>query len=318
MNPRVSLITVNYNQTKVTCDLLDSIRRQDYKNIEVIVVDNASKENPASLIENQYPEVIFIRSETNLGFAAGNNLALPVATGDFLFFINNDTELIDGCIDTLIQFFNKDKKIAVVSPLICYYPEKNQEHDLIQYVGMTRLNPITARNTTYGYLESDKGQYTKPQPTAYAHGAAMMVKKEIVEKVGVMERNFFLYYEEMDWCERIIKAGYSVWVEPNAKIYHKESLTVSKMGALKTYFVNRNRVYFMRRNYSKLSLFFFYFFLICITIPKNVLLYSFKRDWSNLNAFLMGIWWNFFPSTNEFEKLTPAYTSVAPPLAILA
>jgi GT2 family glycosyltransferase len=164
----------------------------------------------------------------------------------------------------------------------------------------------------------DKGQYTEPKPTAYAHGAAMMVRKEIVEKVGVMERNFFLYYEEMDWCERIINAGYGVWVEPKAKIYHKESLTVSKMGALKTYFVNRNRVYFMRRNYDKVSLFFFYFFLICITIPKNVLLYSVKRDWKNLNAFLMGIWWNFFPNTNEFEKLTPAYTSAAPPLAVIA
>jgi GT2 family glycosyltransferase len=318
MNPRVSLITVNYNQTKVTCDLLDSIRRQDYKNVEVIVVDNASNENPVHLIGNQYPEVIFIRSEQNLGFAGGNNLALPVATGDFLFFINNDTELINGCIGSLVDLFAKNNAIGAASPLICYFPEKNQTQDTIQYVGMTQVNAVTARNTTLGYLESDKGQYKEALPTAYAHGAAMMMRADILEKAGIMASDFFLYYEELDWCERIRKAGFEIWVEPKAKIYHKESLTVSKMGALKTYFLNRNRVYFMRRNFGGVNLLLFYVFLFCITVPKNVLLYSLKRDWKNLSAFLRGIWWNFSPSINEFEKLTPTHTSVAPPLSVMA
>jgi GT2 family glycosyltransferase len=318
MNPRVSLITVNYNQTKVTFDLLDSIRRQDYKNIEVIVVDNASKDNPAQQFATLYPEVIFVRSEQNLGFAGGNNLALPFVTGDFLFYINNDTELINGCIETLVDLFAKNNKIGAASPLICYFPDKNQNQDTIQYVGMTQVNAVTARNSTLGYLEPDHNQYKEALPTAYAHGAAMMMRADVLKKAGTMANDFFLYYEELDWCERIRKAGFEIWVEPKAKIYHKESLTVAKMGSLKTYFLNRNRVYFMRRNFSGLNLFLFFVFLFCITVPKNVLLYSLKRDWKNLSAFLRGIWWNFVPSNNEFEKLTPAYTSVTPPLSAMA
>ncbi|MEI6411431.1 MAG: glycosyltransferase, partial [Bacteroidota bacterium] len=89
----VSIITVNYNQTAVTCALLDSIRRQEYRDVEIWVVDNASTENPETIFKMQYPEVHFIRSDKNLGFAGGNNLAVREAKGEYLFFINNDTEL---------------------------------------------------------------------------------------------------------------------------------------------------------------------------------------------------------------------------------
>jgi len=295
--PLVSIITVNFNQTEVTCALLDSIGRQDFQNLEIFVVDNGSRENPAQVFLEKYPEVKFIRSEQNLGFAGGNNLALKQAKGDFIFFVNNDAELTDGCIERLLALFEKVPDLGIVSPLICYFRTSNQQpttnNNIVQYAGMTRVNPFTGRNKTIGNKEPDKGQFADSQPTAYAHGAAMMISRRVLEQVGPMDEGFFLYYEELDWCERIRRAGFSIWVEPRARVYHKESLTVEKLGALKTYYLNRNRVWFMRRNYSGWRLAVFFVFLFLVTIPKNMLLYLLRGETENLKAFLRGVWWNF-------------------------
>ncbi|MFX9027493.1 hypothetical protein ABTN22_18650, partial [Acinetobacter baumannii] len=91
--------------------------------------------------------------------------------------------------------------------------------------------------------EKDNGQYDNiVQQIGYGHGAAMMLKKEAIEKAGLMAENFFLYYEEMDWCDRIKKSGYEIWINTNALIYHKESISVGKRSALKEFFMNRNRI----------------------------------------------------------------------------
>jgi GT2 family glycosyltransferase len=297
----VSIITVNYNQADYTCALLDSIRRQDFRDVEVLVVDNASRDNPAARIAEQYPEVRFIRSEQNLGFAGGNNLAVREARGDLLFFINNDAEITEGCIARMVRFFEEKPRLGIVSPLICYYPElqtpnaelQTSNVDLIQYAGMTRVHPITARNRTIGNKELDRGQFAEPQPTAYAHGAAMMLRRSVLDEVGPMSEDFFLYYEELDWCERIRRAGWEVWVEPRARVYHKESVAVQQIGGLKTYYLNRNRVWFMRKHYGGWRLAGFYAFLLLVTVPKNVMAYFLKGEKENLAAFLKGVWWNF-------------------------
>jgi len=295
----VSIITVNFNQAAVTFALLDSIRKQDYRDIEVFVVDNASKENPQAEFESRYPEVHFIRSEVNLGFAGGNNLAIKQANGDYLFFINNDAELTDHCLEILVDMFRQHPKLGLVSPLICYYPQEKWTEDLIQYAGMTAVHPVTARNKTIGKKTWERGQYTEPRPTAYAHGAAMMCSRAVIEKAGMMDEDFFLYYEELDWGERVRKNGFEIWVEPRARVYHKESLTVGKLGALKTYYLNRNRVWFMRRNYGGWKLAGFYVFLFAFTLPKNVLKLWLAGEKDNLKAFVSGIFWNFSLKTPD-------------------
>ena len=291
--PFISIITVNYNGMDFTVELLDSIRLLSYKNVEVFVVDNASKDNPQAFFNDQYPEVKFMRSENNLGFAGGNNLAIKEAKGDFLFFINNDAEMTEGCIEKLLELFQTHPKLGIASPLLCYFNENPKRNpDLIQYAGSTHLHPITARNWTIGEKEINKGQYNKPQPTAYAHGAAMMVKREVIDNVGVMFEDFFLYYEELDWCERIRQSGYEIWIEPRAKVYHKESVTVGAMSPLKTYYLNRNRIYFMRRNFSGLNLLLFSLFLIFFTIPKNLLMFLLRGQFEHAQVFIKAIVWN--------------------------
>lgn len=204
--PLVTIITVNFNQPESTCALLDSIRRQEYRRVEIVVVDNGSRNNPEKIFAENYPEIQFIRSDRNLGFAGGNNLGLKRATGDFLFFVNNDAQLTAGCIETLLQLFEDQQEAGAVSPLICYYPDSS----VIQYAGMSPVHPLTGRNRTWGNGEKDRGQYAGSRPTAYAHGAAMMIPRRVLNQVGPMAEDFFLYYEELDWCERIRRAGFSV------------------------------------------------------------------------------------------------------------
>lgn len=285
----VSIITINFNETASTCALLDSIRQQGFRDIEVIVVDNASTEDPRQVFQTRFPEVIYLRSERNLGFAGGNNFALPHAKGDYLFFLNNDTELETDCIQHLVQLLENQDNVGLVSPLICYFQEQAESATpVIQYAGMTQVSALTGRNRTLGERELHLGQYKGPFPTAYAHGAAMMTSRKVLEQLGSMWEGFFLYYEELDWGERIRKAGFEIWVEPRALVWHKESLTLDKMGTTKTFFLARNRILFMRRNFSGWELAVFYAFLGTITLPKNILSHFLKGDFDTLKAFVKG------------------------------
>ena len=183
----LSIITINYNGLKDTCELIDTLPLND-ETIEVIVVDNASTQDEATELEKRYPLIIVIRSDKNLGFAGGNNLGIKAAHGKYLFFINNDTILSQpSALSLLITRLESSAQIGMVCPKIRFTWDKQP----IQYAGYTPLSKITLRNKSIGFGEKDNGQYDTPHPTPYAHGAAMMVKREIIEKVGMMPECYF-------------------------------------------------------------------------------------------------------------------------------
>lgn len=285
--PLVTIITVNYNQENVTKDLLHSIQSLSYPNYEVIIVDNGSKTSLS--LNGQFSNYRIIRSDANLGFAGGNNLGISQAKGDFLFFVNNDTILPHDCIEPLIQRLTLEKNAGVVSPKIKYYDDPT----LIQYAGYTAMNPFTARNKGIGYQEIDKGQFNKTIETSFAHGAAMMVKRDVIEDIGPMPEIFFLYYEEFDWCEQIRKGGYKIYYEPKSVIYHRESISVGKNSPMKTYYMIRNRILFMRRNSPQLKLSFFYLYLCFIVLPKELFKHLINRESAHIKALFKGFLWNF-------------------------
>jgi GT2 family glycosyltransferase len=299
----VSIITVNYNQTGLTLALLQSIVAQDFEDVETIVVDNGSKEDPFPAITTQFPQVICVRSATNLGFAGGNNKGIGLAKGRYLFFVNNDTEIPNGCIAQLVGWATANPRCGAVSPMIYYYPASEKR---IQYAGMTPISRLTARNATIGEGALDHGQFGQPTLTAYAHGAAMLVPSTVLEKVGTMYEQFFLYYEELDWCARMHRAGYETWVQPQATIVHKESASVGTNSPLKTYFMHRNRLLFMQRNHPN-GLLAFYAYMILVATPKNILAFGLKKEWSNARALAQAMAWFFLGVGNRFEKLVPLY-----------
>jgi hypothetical protein len=253
--------------------------------MEVIVVDNASTNDEAFVIQEKYPQVIVIRSGKNLGFAGGNNLGIKEARGKYIFLINNDTLFKDFNVQVLINRLESSPKIGVVCPKIRF----SWDNHPIQYTGYTPLSKITIRNQAIGSGEEDWGQYDTPHPTPYAHGAAMMLKREVIDKVGLMPECYFLYYEELDWSMMITRADYEIWYEPACTIYHKESQTTGPNSPLRTYYLTRNRLLLVKRNWKGSTKYLSYLYLICIVATRDILKYTLKGRWDLTKAVCRGI-----------------------------
>jgi GT2 family glycosyltransferase len=300
----LSIVTVNYNGLKDTCELIDSIPCDD--SIEIVVVDNGSATDEAAILEQQYsdankttlhkyhPNFRVIRSAKNLGFAGGNNLGIKATRGEYLYLVNNDTIFHPFVIDPLIKRLQSSPSIAIVCPKIRFawsnYP--------IQFAGFTPLSKITLRNSSIGYGEKDHGQYDTPHPTPYAHGAAMMVSRKAIEKVGPLPECYFLYYEELDWSLMFARAGYEIWYEPAAVIYHKESRSTGNGSPLKTYYITRNRFIFAFRNFPFRSRIKTYGYLTFIVAIKDILSHLVHGKFTHCGAIFRGIR-DFYIQTNN-------------------
>ena len=280
---KLSIITINYNGKKDTCELIDSIPFNN--EMEVIVVDNASTQDEASIISQRYPYVKVIRSKKNLGFAGGNNLGIREAKGDYILLINNDTYFKEFNIAPLIKRLKSSDIIGIVCPKLRFAWGNNP----IQYAGYTPLTNITLRNNAIGFGEEDKGQYDTAHPTPYAHGAAMLIKREAIEKVGLMPECFFLYYEEIDWSMMFTRAGYEIWYDPACTVYHKESQTTGQNSPLRTYYITRNRLLLVKRNYKGKNKYLSYIYLIGIVGLRDIMKYSLTRKPKLKKAVLKGL-----------------------------
>lgn len=255
------------------------------------MVDNASQNQEADSISEMFPHVVVIKSNKNLGFAGGNNLGIKAAQGRFLFLVNNDTFFKDFNIQALINRAESSVKIGIVCPKIRFAWSNNP----IQYAGYTPLSRITVRNQAIGFGEEDKGQYETAHPTPYAHGAAMLIKREAIDKVGLMPECYFLYYEELDWSMMFTRAGYQIWYDPACTIYHKESQSTGQNSPLRAYYITRNRLLLVRRNYKGPYKYLSYSYLIGLVIPRDVLNAGLKGQYNLLKATLKGTY-HFFKS----------------------
>ncbi|HWW42410.1 glycosyltransferase family 2 protein [Pedobacter sp.] len=292
-----SIITVNFNQLQVTIDFLNSVKKNTVREqVELILVDNGSVHDYGDEFKLAYPGLIYIRSDQNLGFAGGNNLAIDIARGKYLLFLNNDTEITDNLVDQLSSELENNLDIGLISPLILYY----ENPEIIQYAGFTAMNYLTCRNRGIGSMDPDRGQYNQDsRETAYCHGAAMMCRRDDLKEVGLMAEQFFLYYEELDWCERFRKAGKKIWFTGRSKIYHKESMSVGKESSIKTYFMTRNRLLFIRRNTSWMNIALFSIYYIFLACPKQIFSCLKKGRKDLVKWVFKGLLWNFLNGTDS-------------------
>jgi GT2 family glycosyltransferase len=296
--PLVSIITLNYNQAPVTAAFLESSKKLVYPHYEILVCDMASQVSLSAALETAaYPHSRLLVSPKNLGFAAGNNWGIRQAKGEYIFIVNNDTELTPDIINALLDPFFQNPAIGVVCPKIKYFDDP----DIIQYAGFRPMNSFTGRTSSIGDQEQDRGQYNKSGITHGAHGCAMMVKRAVIEKTGMFPEKFFLYYEEWDWSARIQKAGFLIWYQSQATIYHKESKTVGRESNVKAYYHTRNRILYMRRNSDLPHLFVFTLFFIFFSFPKAVFSYLKKQQFSQLKWFLKGIGYNLIHSSKSAQ-----------------
>lgn len=287
-DPLVSIITVNYDHPEVTMAFLLSLQKITYPDYEIIVVDNASPKDDPSILKKSFPEIEFIQSLKNLGFAGGNNLGVRKAKGKYVLFINNDTEVEPGFLEPLVAKCESDIRIGAVSPKIKYFSHP----DTIQFCGQAPINNYTMRSYVFGHGALDKGQFDKDSITHFVHGAAMMIPMSVIREVGLMPECYFLYYEELDWCSIIKRAGYKLWYVHNSTVFHKESVSVGKLTPFKTYFMNRARLLYLRRNLKGLTFIVATLYQVFVAIPKNLIVFLFKGNTGHFKAYSRAIFWH--------------------------
>jgi GT2 family glycosyltransferase len=286
--PLVSIVILNYNKTLLTRELLISLRRITYPEVEIILVDNASNDRSFLQLRDEFPEINIICSKENRGYAGGNNLGIQAASGSLILLLNNDTEVSRGFLEPMVDIFLSNSRAGMVSPKILYYGRG----ETIQYAGSDGINPWTGRGRKTGHRETDNGQYNYVKSTSLVHGACLLVSAKLIKEVGMLDESYFIYYEEHDWAERAKHKGYELFYAGCAKIYHKESMTMVKDSPFHSYYMSRNRLLFLRRNVPYPAFFASAIIFLFIAVPKKVLMLCLRSNFSSLKAYLRGVAWH--------------------------
>ncbi|WP_294611657.1 glycosyltransferase family 2 protein [uncultured Bacteroides sp.] len=294
MKAIVSIITVNYNGFVDTCEMIESFHKYETYPYEIIVVDNGSHMPEGEKLQKKFPD-IKVKQNTNTGFAGGNNAGLAMAKGQYLLFINNDTLIKAPILDTLIKRLETDKKNGGVSPMLKYA----YAPDILQFAGFTPFSYITLRNSAIGFNDKDQPCYHKACETASLHGASMMISREVLQKAGPMSEDYFLFYEEFDWSARILHAGYRLWYEPAAVVYHKEGTTAKKGSLLREFYLSRARILFARKNFTGIRKLLSCLYIFSIAAPKKAILYLLHGELSLAKAVLSG---TYNGITSKYKK----------------
>jgi len=224
----VALIVVNWGGREVTLECLRSLQKVRYDGLHLIVVDNASEDGSVEAIRKEFPGLDILVQAENLRFAGGNNVGIRRALAlksDSVLLLNNDTVVDPGMVDALVGRMNSDSNCGMVAPKIFYY----NHPDVLWFAG-GEISLWTGTMKHTGIREDDRGQHDRPSPIDYATGCCMLIRSSIIPTVGLLDESYFIYGEDADWCMRIRSAGYSIWYEPSAKVWHK--LSVSAGGHL--------------------------------------------------------------------------------------
>lgn len=215
----ISIIIINWNGEAYLKTCLPSIYKQSYKNIEVIVVDNASIDGSIKYIKSSFPQTKIIKNDKNYGFAEGNNIGYRTAKGKYILFLNNDTKVVDGFLQELVKVVESDEEIGGAQSKILLMDDPSR----LDSVGAYLTN--TGFLYHYGLLKKDNKKYDKIINLYTAKGASMLFKKEVLEKIKINDEiydsKYFLYFEETDMCHRVWLAGYRIVFAPKSIIYHK-------------------------------------------------------------------------------------------------
>lgn len=275
--PLVYIILVNYNGADDTVACLNSLRKIDYKNKKIIIIDNASTDNSLDVLYSFLnDDVLLFGLNENIGFAGGNNVGIKYAMGhkaDYVLLLNNDTEVEPDFLTHLVVKAEESPSIGVVGGRINYFSEKEK----VWFLG-GKINKFSGK-TRHLFLNKTNKQKLPITAfdTEYITGCMMLVRADVIKIVGTMKEDYFLYYEETDWCAKINKAGYRLVIEPKSIIYHKISSSTKKISNIVSYYYDRNSYFFIVDNYSYINKAFMYVYKRIFLILKY-LKFTLKRD----------------------------------------
>ncbi len=253
---KIGLVILHFNKQKLTEACLESVKQLEIKNfkLEVVVVNNNPLEKIDSL-KKKFSEFIFLEAKENLGFTGGNNLGLKRVLKDkvdFVFLLNNDTLLDRSLLVELLKAAKSKPQGGIFAPKIYFAPHyefhkkrylEKERGKVIWYAGglLDWQNIIASHR---GVDEVDQGQYQRLEITDFVSGCAMLVRKEVLQRIGLFDNQYFLYLEDVDFCQRARKAGFKIFYVPTAKLWHFNAGSSEVGGKIHDYYLSRNRLIF--------------------------------------------------------------------------
>jgi len=288
--PFVSILIVHFNGYQVLKNCLRSIEKIDYKNYEVVIVDNASTDESLENLNNDtfsFLKLQVIKSSRNLGFAGGNNLGYKKAQGEYLLLLNNDTVVEPDLLKSLVAKMESDLSIGALQPKIKFMDTPKYLDNAGAYLNVLGLT------THWGYGMKDSPEFTKEAEIFSAKGACLMTRKVLVIKIGLFEENFGSYFEESDFCWRVWLSGHRVIYFPETFILHKVGFTSKKMDQVAVMLMStRNRIFSLFKNLSFFNLvrIFTLHLVFLIALGSYYLLkLEPKKSWMIFGAILWNI-----------------------------
>lgn len=244
-SPLVCFVVLNWNQPDLTSECLDSLARQDYANCRVIVVDNGSTDNSADVVRQRHPWVEVLEIAHNIGYSPGNNVGLECALqqdADYVFLLNNDTEVDPHMLSQLVEVAGSEVGIGMVGPTMYYVDPSNMIWGGDNRIDWKRARLIRHR---FGELDTDGAlRREQPKEVDYIDTCGILVKRQVIEHIGLMDGRYFINFDDLDWNTRARKAGYKIIYVPPARLWHKVSATMGIASPATTYYMTRNALLF--------------------------------------------------------------------------
>lgn len=249
MNPRISVVILNYNTREFLGRFLPSVLATAYPNLEIVVADNGSTDDSVGFMRSSFPGVRLIELDSNYGFTGGYNRALMQVQADYYVLLNSDVEVDADWLQPMVDLVAAKPEVAAVQPKLL----DNAHRDQFEYAGASGgyidlYGFPFCRGRIFDSLETDRAQYDKPVQVFWASGAALFIKADIYHAIGGLDEDFFAHMEEIDLCWRIQNAGYQVWICPQSKVYHVGGGTLQKSNPRKTYYNFRNGLILLLKN----------------------------------------------------------------------
>lgn len=260
--PKVHIVVLNYNGWRDTLECLDSLRKIDYPRFEILVVDNGSTDESLSRIYERAEElegVTVLETGENLGIAGGNNFGIRYALekgADYVLILSNDTTVAPDFLTRMVTVAERERQAGLVGCKICYYDEPGR----IWFAGAT-MNPWLARAPHVGADELDKnGKFVGIRDVRCLMGCVMLIRSQVIKEVGGFDEHYFFQNEDLDFCYRVLKAGWTIRVDMEATIWHKVGRTIGTLSYERWYYATRNRLLFIGKN---------------LPLPQKITAYSF-------------------------------------------
>jgi GT2 family glycosyltransferase len=245
-NHVVYVIILNWNGWKDTAECVESCLKLSYADSRILIVDNGSSDDSEAILRERFPDIELIQTGVNLGFAGGNNAGIRYALNhgaDYVWLLNNDTVVAPDALTALVAAARQEPKAGMLGSKIYYFDEP----DRLWFAGGW-INYRIARTGHIGSGETDAGRYDTLRETDYITGCSLLVPRDVIESVGLMDERFFLLFEETDWNERTRRSGWKILYVPASRVRHKVSRSLESDWAGYYYYLTRNSLLFTAKH----------------------------------------------------------------------